>query len=169
VEFLKGFITFGTSDYLQKMKKANTTERILLLQSAENSMLYHETEKDSIFKEPKRYEVLVSKGTFPQKGFATVNNIPVTEESKPSFEYTFRNEVNRLNQQEGFIALRFLRPLKGDTYIVVTLWENELSYTLWKNSDAYQVFNSKITDQQQKIVYPSPAYVKEYFIVTPKE
>lgn len=166
---LKAFITFGTVDFLEKKKKGNSTEEILLLQSEENSMLYHETEKDSIFKEPKKFEVLLSSGAFPDKGFTTVNYIPVTEESKPMFEYTFKSEVNRLAQQEGFIALRFLRPLKGGTYMVLTVWENELSYTVWHKSEEHKVFQSKIADQQHKIVYPSPAYVKEYYIVSPKE
>ncbi|QOR67442.1 antibiotic biosynthesis monooxygenase [Cytobacillus suaedae] len=166
---MKAFITFGTIDFLEKMKKANSAEEILLLQSEENSMLYHETEMASIFKEPKRFEVLLSKGTFPEKGFTTVNYIPVTEDSKPIFEHSFKNEVNRLAQQEGFIALRFLRPIKGATYTVLTVWENELSYTVWHKSEEHKVFQSKIADQQHKIVYPSPAYVKEYYVVSPKE
>lgn len=164
---MKGFITFGTGEFLGKMKITNPNEEILLLQSSENALLYHETEKDSIFKEPKRYEVVLSTGCFPDKGFATVNNIPVTDESQPVFEFSFKNEVNRLIQQDGFIALRFLRPIKGNTFVVLTLWKNELSYTVWQKSEEYKVFQSKIDDQQHKIVYPSPAYVKEYYIVNP--
>lgn len=166
---MKGFITFGTGDFLGKMKKTHPTEEILLLQSAENAMLYHQTEKDSIFKEPKKYDVILSKGGFPEKGFATVNNIPVNEESKPVFEYTFKHEVNRLLHQDGLISLRFLRPIKGTTFVVLTVWKNELSYTMWHKSEEYQFFQSKIADQQHNIVYPSPAYLKEYFVVNPKD
>ena len=164
---MKGFITFGTGEYLGKMKKTHPTEEILLLQSAENAMLYHETEKDSIFKEPKKYDLVQSNGTFPDKGFATVNNIPVTDESKPVFEYTFKNEVKRLVQQDGFVALRFLRPIKGTTFVVLTVWKNELAYAIWEKSEEHKIFQSKIADQQHNIVYPSPAYVKEYFVVNP--
>ena len=57
---------------------------MLLMQNGETALLLHETSEKTVFASPRRYEVVDGKGLLQEKGFVVMNNIPVTEEGRPS-------------------------------------------------------------------------------------
>ena len=129
------YLTSGTYDYLHKKyeKKFSSDSSLLLMQEMENdrAILLQETDDPSFFQEPRIYEVVFSVGDLQNKGFVTMNYIPVSEENKPIFEYnlkTYLKDIAGTNMQ----AIRFLRPKKNDTYIIFCLWEGKNRYVSWK-------------------------------------
>ena len=157
------YLTSGTSDYLRKKYESEFSKETLLLMQDETSdraILLHESQTPSLFQEPRSYDILFSDGVLENKGFITMNHIPVNEENKPIFEHNmlhyFTSHPNRT-----MTAIRFLRPRKGDTYILFCLWEEKASYIKWKqqpenanapigknsekswNSSQHSIFNGK--------------------------
>ncbi|MDE3838137.1 antibiotic biosynthesis monooxygenase [Bacillus methanolicus] len=161
------YITSGTYEYLKTLKEKHPSEYIILMQNSENSLLLHETEGKSVFKEPRKYEVIDSSGTFENAGFAVLNHIPVTDEGRPVFEYRFKNRSRSIENQPGFAAIRVLRPLSSNTYIILTLWENEQGFERWQKSKAFEkAHDKKETDvgvEKQKI-FSGPSYITKYVI-----
>ena len=43
-----------------------------------------------------------------------------------------------MENEPGFKAIRVLRPLEGDTYVILTLWEEEKAFQDWQQSNSYQ-------------------------------
>ena len=128
------YLTSGTYDYLRKKYESEFSKETLLLMQDETSdraILLHENQTPSLFQEPRSYDILFSDGVLENKGFITMT------------------------------AIRFLRPRKGDTYILFCLWEEKASYIKWKqqpenanapigknsekswNSSQHSIFNGK--------------------------
>nr|WP_083978980.1 antibiotic biosynthesis monooxygenase [Bacillus alveayuensis] len=164
---MKMYITTGTTDYLTKLKNDYPAENMLLLENEDSAILLHETAGKSVFNEPREYEVLDSVGDFGGK-FAVCNNIPVTDEGRPIFEYRFNQRARLIEKEPGFVAIRVLRPLSNDTYIIMTLWESEKHFNAWQQSKAYEKAHQKRGKQegmdQQKTIFPRPSYVTTYII-----
>jgi heme oxygenase (mycobilin-producing) len=164
VEFImKIYITTGTLDYLMKLKNDYPTEKMLLLEGEDYAVLLHETAGEPLFNEPRKYDVLDSTGDFGGK-FAVFNNIPVTEEGRPIFEYRFSQRARLIEKEPGFVAIRVLRPLSNDTYIIMTLWESEKHFKGWQQSKAHQKRGKQEEIIQQKTIFPRPSYVTTYII-----
>jgi heme oxygenase (mycobilin-producing) len=167
---MKIHFTSGTYDYLKRLIEEHPNEELLFLQNEDAFLLVHETEGDSFFKEPRKYEVINSSGTFPDKGFAVFNHIPVSDEGRPLFEYQSKNYIGFIENEPGFMAIRVLRPLSSDTYVIFTLWENELAYKNWKTSNSFEkVYLNKdeksIPKKQKYKLYPHPPFITKYSIV----
>ena len=96
-----------------------------------------------------------------------MNNIPVTEEERPLFEYRLKNIKNLFQNLKGFLAIRILQPLKSDTYIVLTLWQNEKAYMDWEHSASYDMFMNEVemnpSFKTAQLLIGS-SYVTKYFI-----
>lgn len=166
------YMTTGTFDYLQTILQKYEHETMILMENEESALLLHETEKKSVFQSPRSYEVIDSSGLLDKKsGFFVMNHIPVTDEGRPVFEYRFKNRAGNLEKMPGYKAFRLLRPLKSDTYIVLTCWKDEQSFQNWKKSQAFEKAHSKQeTEKEPKskiTIFPRPSYVKTYLI--PKE
>ncbi|WP_100330535.1 antibiotic biosynthesis monooxygenase family protein [Bacillus xiapuensis] len=162
------FITSGTYDFLQKIKEKHPHEKMVLMENAEGAALLHESEKKTIFNSPRKYEVIDAFGELADRGYVVCNNIPVTDEGRPVFEYRFKNRARAIESVPGFIAIRVLRPLNSSTYIILTQWKDQNSFNGWKNSQAYHKAHEKRgtadgIDQQPKI-FASPSYVTAYTV-----
>jgi heme oxygenase (mycobilin-producing) len=105
------FITFGTVDYLPKIKEQHSAEKMVLMQSPDNALLLHETDGETVFNEGKHYEVIDAVGDIQQGGFAVLNNIPVREEGRPIFEYRFSQRTGLIEKEPGFGAVDKLSEL----------------------------------------------------------
>lgn len=166
------FITSGTYEFLVKIKKKHPSEELVLMENENSSFLYHETKDATIFKEPRRYEVIDSIGTVGNGRFVVFNNIPVTDEGRPLFEYQSKNRMGLIEKEPGFVAIRILRPLSSDTYVIMTVWETEKDFKKWQQSASFANAHSKSGKEkesilQKKTIYPRPSYVTKYTI--PKE
>ncbi len=161
-------MTTGTYEFLKKMKLQHQNENMIIMQNADTSLLLHETEGNTLFNEPRRYEVIDASGSIQKQGYVIFNNIPVTDEGRPVFEYRFKNRARLIEEVAGFVALRVLRPLSNDTYIIMTLWEDEESFKGWQNSQQYNKGLEKRGSaegiDQQKNIFSAASYVSEYMI-----
>src|SRR5690625_7948381 len=97
-------------------------------------------EKKTIFSSGRSYDILFSKGEFIDKGYITLDNIPVTEDSVKIFEAQFKDNNLPAFSMPGFVAYRLLKPLKGNMYTILYAWESEMYYKYWKESEEYKRF-----------------------------
>ncbi|WP_078408576.1 antibiotic biosynthesis monooxygenase family protein [Priestia abyssalis] len=164
------FITFGTADYLQKVKENHLQETMILMSNGDNAMLIHETAEKTVFNSGHHYEVLDTVGNVEQGSFAVLNNIPVTDEGRPVFEYRFSQRAGLIEQEPGFIAIRVLRPKDTNTYVILTMWDSETSFKKWQESKAYEKAHEKRGTSegmdQQKPIFSGPSYVTTYHVIS---
>ncbi|MFZ3589789.1 antibiotic biosynthesis monooxygenase family protein [Bacillus sp. DJP31] len=164
------YITYGTNDYLHQVRENHSNEIMLILTGEEDqALLLHETGKETIFKEGKHYEILDQSGILKESGFAILNNIPVSDEGRTLFEYRFKNRARMIENEPGFGAIRVLRPLNSDTYIIFTQWESKQDFLNWQNSKAYDTAHKKRGTSEgidQQSIFPRPSYVTKYSILT---
>ncbi|WML43304.1 antibiotic biosynthesis monooxygenase [Neobacillus sp. PS3-40] len=158
---MKVFITTGTYDYLKKVKEKYPEEAMVIMVNEDTALLLHETSTETLFNEPRKYEIIDSSGEIGLTGLAVMNNIPVTDEGRPLFEYSFKNRPMVIEKEQGFIALRVLRPKTSNTYIILTIWENELAFKNWQNSNNYSNEKSIATPPKGSV---ATAYVTKYQI-----
>lgn len=165
------YITSGTGEFMEQVKNKYPDEHMILMHGEGNSVLIHETEGKSVFATPRKFEVLDSVNKLEERGFFVFNNIPVTDEGKPVFEHRFLNRARAIENEPGFVAFRLLRPLNGDTYIVLTQWNGPHSFEAWKSSKAYNTAHAQReepTGVRQQNIFSAASYVTTYTVV-PKE
>ncbi|WP_260284568.1 antibiotic biosynthesis monooxygenase family protein [Peribacillus aracenensis] len=167
------FITSGSFNFLKSKKDKHPNENILLMQNPDTTVLLHETEGKTIFSSPRKYEVVDGKGTLQDHGYVVMNNIPVSEEGRPVFEHRFKNRVGFIENEPGFVALRVLRPINSETYVILTIWEKQTDFLHWKKSSSFQkahISDSKapVTNSSQKMFSGEP-YVTLYTLVKDSE
>jgi heme-degrading monooxygenase HmoA len=163
------YVTFGTADYLAKTASEHQNEKMLLMQNEDKGILFHESDAKSFFKEPKKYEVLDGAGDFQKGSYAVLNNIPVSDEGKPLFEQRFKERARMIEGEPGFVAIRVLRPVNDDTYVILTLWEDESSFKNWQQSKSFEQAHKKrgtSAGADQKSIFPRPSYVTTYNTVS---
>lgn len=161
------YITSGTLDYLKGIENKYPTETIVTMVNENGALLLHETIEASVFKEPRKYEVIDSEGIINKEGYVVINYIPVTEEGRPLFEHQFKWRQSLVETEPGFIAIRVLRPFSSNTYIILTIWESEIAFQSCHNFKAfletYSKGSEKGIDSQLKI-FTSGAYASKYTI-----
>jgi heme oxygenase (mycobilin-producing) len=163
------FMTGGTFDFLVKIKESHADESMLLMMKEDNALLLHETENSTVFKEPRSYEVLDSVGAFEKARFVVMNNIPVSDEGRPLFEHRFKNRDRSVEKMPGFVAIRVLRPLSSDTYVIATFWEDESNFEGWKKSDSFGKSHQKSAPNSDgglspKKMFSGSSYVTKYYL-----
>lgn len=146
---------------IEKVKE----DEILTLQNEDETLVLQEGDKATIqFNES--YDILSASGQLHQECFAVLNNVPVSEEGREIFEHRFKNRAGLIEEEPGFIAIRVLRPLESDTYVILTLWENEASFTGWQQSQAYSKAHEKRGTAQgidkRPNIFPRPSFVTTY-------
>jgi heme oxygenase (mycobilin-producing) len=163
------YLTTGTSSYLKTVKEKHPDEALILMENGDQALLLHETTKPSIFNSPRKLEVIDQRGIYAEKGFVVMNNIPVTDEGRPVFEHRFKNRAGLIEKEPGFIALRVLRPINSDTYVILTMWENESAFNNWKSSSSFKQAHEKKEPAQKaadfnKNIFSGPPFVTQYTI-----
>ncbi|RLQ97283.1 antibiotic biosynthesis monooxygenase family protein [Falsibacillus albus] len=160
------FITSGTYDFLLKKYNEHTDAKVFIAQNAERTLLMQEAEGETFFEEPRKYEVIDAHGELEQRGFFVFNNIPVTDEGRPVFEYRFKNRARMIEEEPGFISIRVLRPLDSDTYVILTQWEDADAFHNWQDSKAYAKAHEKRGTEEgvdaKKDLFPRASYVTKY-------
>lgn len=163
------YITAGTFNFLKSIELKYPIETMVIMVNQNGALLLHETDGASVFKEPRKYEVIDSVREWQKEGFVVMNNIPVTDEGRPIFEHQFKNRAGKVANEPGFIAIKVLRPLSSNTYVILTVWENEMSYQKWQSSSSYLDAHKKNgadkgIDFQQNF-FASASYVSKYTIM----
>ncbi len=160
------YVTTGTLEYLSKIVTSNPGERMVKMANADDALLLHETNGETVFKEPRKYLILYSKGTIRETGFSAFIHVPVTDEGRPLFEYQFKNKTASIEAESGFAAIRVLKPLNSQTYLVLTIWDTEQAFQSWKASSSYKASLNFANDTEStEKFFASMPYVKTYSIV----
>jgi heme oxygenase (mycobilin-producing) len=160
-------ITSGTFPFMMNIKKKHQKKHsIILMQSEADTLLVHETNGKSIFQTPRSYEVISHIGVLQQKGFCVMHYIPIDEEAIDVFEYRLKNHSLNIELFYGFQAFRALRPKKGNTYVLMSVWKDANAYSL---SEKLYTFPDSLIQEfsLQMLKMHSPTYVRKYWI--PKE
>ncbi len=160
------YMTAGTFDFLKRIETKYPNEVMVTMVNENGALLVHETSAGTEFKEPRRYEVLESTGEIKKEGFAVLNNISVTDEGRPFFEHQSKISTQNIKSELGLLALRLLRPLSSNTYVIMTVWENENYYQKWQKSDSFfNAAKNKITGMKgQSKIFASAPYTSKYSI-----
>jgi heme-degrading monooxygenase HmoA len=150
---------------MAKIKEEHSDQDIVLLQNAQETLLIHETEGKTVFQAPRTYEAFDASGNI-HSGFAVILHVPVREEGRPVFEYQFKDKASKLEKESGLIAHRLLRPINGDTYLFLTVWENPGAYS--QSSLAHNLDSQEIVGENQSVL-ADPTFVSQYSITENEE
>ncbi|MGP7817848.1 antibiotic biosynthesis monooxygenase family protein [Niallia sp. 01092] len=169
------FIANGTYDFLEKKyEKYFSAENMLLMQSTnqDQATLVHESDGKSFFKTPRKFDILYSFGQLENKGYVVINHFSLEDISKPIFEH---KTVQKLEiSSKPYAAVRFLRSVKGDAYLVLSLWRDPDSFKQWESFASPQTFPiaGPIPDEwkiQQNNMFYSKSYVTYHIIPEEKK
>ena len=157
------YMTSGTPDYMDRMFHNKRDVGLYLLHGQGNSVLFYETDKKkSVFATPRKFEVIAGRGEFEQRGYFAIENIPVADEERGLFEEAVVKAVTMLQGDVACIAYRVLRPVKAETFLVVTQWSGPVSYEKWKESaSAFTELIGESTSTTQTM-FTSKAYVTTF-------
>lgn len=137
------FMTTGTAHFLKNVTDSHPNIQFYFMKSGTSTLVYYEGEKKrSIFVSGRSYGMLNSYGDMNKKGFVVMHHIPVMEDGMDVFEERFRKQLPAMQRAKGLLALRFLKQVKGNTYIVLTQWESERYFTDWQKSPEYEQLNT---------------------------
>ncbi|MBM7554114.1 antibiotic biosynthesis monooxygenase family protein [Thalassobacillus pellis] len=163
---MKVSMTNGTLNYLAKLDKEHPEASLLFMQDEDKTLAYYEGDT-SIFEEGRDYEIVDAVGEIQNSGFVVMNNIPVSHEGRPVFEDRFKNREGGVEKMDGFQAIRILRPLQGNTYVVLTQWRNEQSFENWKNSQSFEKAhkNSGPNHEKKPSFMDGQPYITQYSMV----
>lgn len=160
------YLTSGTRDFMEILKKRYEKEAMIVMHSPGNSVLLHETKGKTVFQTPRSYEIIGSSGEITENGFFAMNNIPVTDEGRPIFEHQLLSHTDSINDEPGFLAFRLLRPLNSDTYVVMTEWSSKIFFDSWKSSPTFKATygdpSSFVGGNQIAHIFSSASYVTTF-------
>jgi len=160
------YLTSGTPEFMNSVREKHAGEKMVVLHGEGNSVLLHETNGKTVFSTPRKYEVIDSSGEISEQGYFVLNNIPVTDEGRPIFEHRFSNRARAIENEPGFIAIRVLRPVNSDTYIILTEWTGPSSFEAWQTSQSYNKAHEKRGTEegldQRPNIFSSASYVSSY-------
>ncbi|MCA1022561.1 antibiotic biosynthesis monooxygenase [Halobacillus litoralis] len=164
---MKVSMTSGTLDYLAKLREQHPDASIFYMQDQDKTLAYYEGDGPSIFSEGRDYETVDHVGDVQPGGYVVMNNIPVSEEGRPVFEDRFKQRAGNVENQEGFQAIRILRPLKGNTYVVFTQWRNQQDFEDWKSSKSFDDAHKKSGPKHAKkpSFIDGDAYITQYRMI----
>lgn len=163
---MNAYMTNGTIDFLSKIAQKHSQITFHLMVGESSTLAYYEDLKKSIFAAGRNYEILLKSGNIEEKGYVVMNNIPVSEEGKPVFETSFNKRQQAVEAMNGFQAFRLLKPLTGNTYVVLTQWASEKDYEAWKSSEAFAKAHLA-TDTKQPAYFMERPFVHTYAMYDP--
>ncbi len=70
------------------------------------------------------------------------NSIPIRDEYREKFEAAFRERAGFVDNFPGFIRNDVMRPIKGNSYLVVTYWRSMEDFQKWMDSDSFKKAHS---------------------------
>lgn len=165
------YLTSGTPDFMEQLRNRYPNEDMVVLYGEGNAVLVHETTGDTVFQTPRKFEVIDSIGSLEGTGYYVLNNIPVTDEGRPTFEHRFLNRKGVVENEPGFVAFRLLRPLDDETYIVLTEWAGPESFNAWRTSQSFKKSHGEkpANAAPPTNIFAAASYVTTYTTAKPEE
>ena len=123
----KLYTSYGTYGFLNQIKINNPSHHLFQFSTTDSSVIFEETEENTVLKPPSIYEVIKEIGAF---------HVYQLEKKLISVDDNFKNFG-------GFKSYRLLRPVKGTTYKIYFGFADRQTYEDFKNSDAFKDHFSK--------------------------
>lgn len=156
----------GSRDQGVAILAASPNVRLIYLVDGEEATVLYEAEGGAAPQGFEAFQILNAVGDINDGYYAVFNNIPVSGEGRELFESRFQNRAGKVEEEPGFAAIRVLRPLDSDTYIILTLWKDEESFKNWQQSQAYSQAHAKRGTEEgidkRPNIFPRPSFVKTY-------
>jgi heme-degrading monooxygenase HmoA len=149
------YITTGTFSFLKRLQDKRANLPLILLNNPRTAALIHETDQKTIFSSARKFEVLDGFGPLKQEGFFALYNIPVSIEDRPAFEFELKNKLASVKNEYGIHAMRLLRPIKSETYVVMTTWKGEQAYAKWNSNE---LFTNKTSPFNTQVLFTGNPY-----------
>ena len=165
---MKAYMTNGTVDFLAKIADDHPELTFFIMTGPSSTLVYYEDNQKSIFAAGREYEILLNKGNIQEEGFVVMNHIPIADEGKPVFEQGFQRRQHAVESMPGFHAYRLLKPLKGNTYVVLTQWAREKDYNAWKNSEEFSKAHQASSVKQPAYFLEQP-FASTYSMYDPEK
>lgn len=156
----------GPQDQAEALLESLSNAQFTYLKNDDETVLLYETDGGPGLKASEAYEVLNTVGDFADGHYAVFNNIPVADEGRELFESRFQNRAGMVEKEPGFAAIRVLRPLDSDVYVILTLWEDKQSFIDWQQSQAYGQAHAKRGTEEgidkRPNIFPRSSFVTSY-------
>ncbi|HGX1198809.1 signal transduction protein TRAP [Staphylococcus aureus] len=139
----KLYTSYGTYGFLHQIKINNPTHQLFQFSASDTSVIFEETDGETVLKSPSIYEVIKEIGEFIEHHFYCAIFIPSTEDHAYQLEKKLISVDDNFRNFGGFKSYRLLRPAKGTTYKIYFGFADRHAYEDFKQSDAFNDHFSK--------------------------
>ncbi|ELN9440210.1 signal transduction protein TRAP [Staphylococcus aureus] len=139
----KQYTSYGTYGFLHQIKINNPTHQLFQFSASDTSVIFEETDGETVLKSPSIYEVIKEIGEFSEHHFYCAIFIPSTEDHAYQLEKKLISVDDNFRNFGGFKSYRLLRPAKGTTYKIYFGFADRHAYEDFKQSDAFNDHFSK--------------------------
>ena len=139
----KLYTSYGTYGFLHQIKINNPTHQLFQFSASDTSVIFEETDGETVLKSPSIYEVIKEIGEFSEHHFYCAIFIPSTEDHAYQLEKKLISVDDNFRNFGGFKSYRLLRPAKGTTYKISFGFADRHAYEDFKQSDAFNDHFSK--------------------------
>ena len=127
----KLYTSYGTYGFLNQIKINNPSHHLFQFSTADSSVIFEETEENTVLKSPSIYEVIKEIGAFNEDHFYCAIFIPSTEDHVYQLEKKLISVDDNFKNFGGFKSYRLLRPVKVQhTKFTLALLIDKLMKTL---------------------------------------
>lgn len=161
--------TSGTYHFLQQLTKKYPRFNFYFMRNNLSTVVYYEHKRRrSIFVSGKTFAISDKTGSFAQKGFVTMEHIPVTEDGMEFFAERLGKLFPELSDRTGVIAMRALQEYKRNNYVIMTQWKNKRYEQLWRESPFYKEQNAQQLARLSAYFAERP-FTNEYYMIDEDE
>ncbi|HHC7443475.1 TPA: signal transduction protein TRAP [Staphylococcus aureus] len=139
----KLYTSYGTYGFLHQIKINNPTHQLFQFSASDTSVIFEETDGETVLKSPTKYDVIKKIGEFSEHHFYCAIFIPSTEDHAYQLEKKLISVDDNFRNFGGFKSYRLLRPAKGTTYKIYFGFADRHAYEDFKQSDAFNDHFSK--------------------------
>ncbi|HAZ6158734.1 TPA: signal transduction protein TRAP [Staphylococcus aureus] len=139
----KLYTSYGTYGFLHQIKINNPTHQLFQFSASDTSVIFEETDGETVLKSPSIYEVIKEIGEFSEHHFYCAIFIPSTEDHAYQLEKKLISVDDNFRNFGGFKSYRLLRPAKGTTHKIYFGFADRHAYEDFKQSDAFNDHFSK--------------------------
>ncbi|HDH5203351.1 TPA: signal transduction protein TRAP [Staphylococcus aureus] len=139
----KLYTSYGTYGFLHQIKINNPTHQLFQFSASDTSVIFEETDGETVLKSPSIYEVIKEIGEFSEHHFYCAIFIPSTEDHAYQLEKKLISVDDNFRNFGGFKSYRLLRPAKGTTYKIYFGFADRHAYEDFTQSDAFNDHFSK--------------------------
>lgn len=158
-------MTTGTYSFLKNIAEKNKQFVFHFMKNPQGTIVYYEhPKKKSLFVSGRTYEITNRYGEIEEKGFVTIDFIPVTSDGAKVLEERINHDFSFLISRYGVKAMRTLKQLKKLEYVIMTQWESTKAEDIWKGSPYFDQYNYKATTRFSAYFAERP-FTKEYYMV----